>query len=98
MKVKPEHVAIIKKEIQAFVANFETKTGFGMDWLVKQYETGNFPHSELTKDLNTRFCWDMVHNAHLDAFICHTLYPYGCHDSHVTTALKSVLPKLTRRY
>ena len=98
MKVKPEHVAIMKKEIQAFVENFETKTGCGMDWLVKEYEEGRYPRSELTKDLTLRFCWDMAHNAHLDAFICNTLYPYGCNDAHVLTALKSVLPKLTRRY
>ena len=88
MKVKPEHVAILRKEIQAFVCKSETVTSDGMDLLVKQYEEGKFPRSEQVKDLNTRFCWDMVHNAHLDAFICNTLYPYGCNDAHVLAALK----------
>jgi hypothetical protein len=69
MKVKPEHVAIMRKEIQAFVCKSETVTSDGMDLLVKQYEEGKFPRSEQVKDLDTRFCWDMVRNAHLDAFI-----------------------------
>ena len=98
MKVKPEHIEIMRNQINAFADEFQTAGSSGMDFLVKEYEEGRFPRSELVKDLNVRFCWDMAQKANLEPFICDTLYSYGCHDSHVESALRFILPKLTRRY
>ena len=62
------------------------------------YEHGNFPRSEAVKDLQVRFCFDLAHGAGLGEYFRTTLYPAGCNDSHITTALKKVCPKLVRKY
>ena len=68
----------------------------GWDKLVETYESGNFARSELVKDLQRRFCFDMYYNTPgLNAVIC--MMP-GIDDNHIYTALKAVCPKVVRRY
>jgi hypothetical protein len=92
MKIKPEHVAHMKVAIDKFIED-----NGGKEALIEKYETGDFARSELVKHLNSRFCSDVLHGAGLTTWICSTVYDYA-NDSHIETALKSILPTLTKRY
>ena len=89
MKIKPEHFQHLKTEIEAILSKY--------DRLVEEYEAGQFPRSEKVKDLQKRFCFDLLHGAGLDRFVCDDLYPYMNND-HIYTALKAICPKVQRRF
>ena len=89
MKIKPEHVAIMKTAIDNVLLE--------NPGIVADYETGNFPRSDYVKNLQTRFCFDLGYKARLSSFYCTTLYTYA-NDTHIFTALKSICPKVTRKY
>lgn len=88
MKMTKEDYEYIKSELEKTVA-FDPET-------IERYETGEFVRSECVKNLQTRYMWDCFHNAQFDSFV-HTLYKY-LHDSHIETALRKILPTVTRRY
>jgi hypothetical protein len=95
MRMKPEHFNHLKAEIE------KTLKTYGVDQLINKYETGDFIRSEKVIDLQTRFNWDLVHATKgLNSWICNELYdePNNLHDSHISTALKKICPKVTRKY
>jgi hypothetical protein len=92
MKLKPDHVETIRA---AILEEIEKQGGAAA--VVAKYETGNFERADKVKDLQTRFCFDLFYSAGLTAFICETVYLYAS-DSHILTALKSICPKVTKRY
>jgi hypothetical protein len=55
------------------------------------YRAGRFMRSERTQDVNRRYRWDLLHASRFD--ICGELYPY-CHDGHIDTALRAIVPPL----
>lgn len=68
----------------------------GKEKVISAYEHGKFPRSETTKDLQMRFNWDLLWASGLNEFVCKTLnYANG---SHIDTALKSICPKIERKY
>jgi len=91
MKIKPEHFNHIKQEID------NTLSLHGQDNLIKEYETGLFSRSDKTKDLQKRFCFDLMFGAGLSKYVCDTLYSY-LNDDHIYTALKAICPTVTRQY
>lgn len=92
MKIKPEHLEVMRA---AIVAEIEKQGGAAA--VVAKYETGNFERADKVKDLQTRFCFDLMSGAGLTAFVCDSVYPYAS-DSHILTALKTICPKVTKRY
>jgi hypothetical protein len=92
MKIKPEHLTHMKAVIDKFI-----EANGGKEVLIEKYETGDFPRSETVKDLNTRFCFDMLYRANLLLWVIDNIYPYA-NDAHIETALKSILPKLVKKY
>jgi len=92
MKITPEHFETLSYKI------LTAYSYLGATALVRRYEAGNFPRSEKVKDLQKRFCFDVLSAADGGtAFVCDTLYPY-LNDTHIYSALKSILPTLTRKY
>lgn len=89
MKIQPQHLEFMRQAVAGVLANHPD--------LVRDYETGNFPSSDKVKDLQKRFCFDVMHGAGLTGFVCKVLYNY-VNDDHVYTALKSICPKVTKRY
>jgi len=92
MKIKSEHVVYMKNAIDKYI-----EANGGIKVFIEKYETGDFPNSDVAKNLNTRFCFDMLYRSDLLSWVCESIYPYA-DDNHILTALKSILPKLTRRY
>lgn len=88
MKVKPEHVAIIKAEIDKVLALHNSKGE-----LVADYQTGNFCRSKAVKDLQKRFCFDLLFATGLNSWLSNTVYTYA-NDEHLYTVLKSICPVL----
>ena len=89
MKIKQEHFEYLKNEIESALEKYPN--------LVQEYETGNFPRSESTKNLQQRFCFDLAYGAGLDRCISENLYPY-MNDDHLFTALKRIAPTVARKY
>ena len=89
MKIKPEHLDHIKKEIEKFLENNPR--------IVEDYEQGKFHRSHAVQILQKRFCFDLMYNADLSGFVSSTLYDY-MNDDHIYTALKSICPKVIRKY
>lgn len=91
MKMTKEHYAAMKHAIDAVLNKYDK------DKLVNKYETGQFARADDVKDLQKRFCFDLLYGAGLNNFASDTLYQY-LNDDHIYTALKSISPKVTRRY
>ena len=64
--------------------------------LVDCYETGQFHNADKTKDLQKRFCFDVLFGSGLQSFVCNDLYKY-LDDTHIYTALKSICPQVNSR-
>jgi hypothetical protein len=91
LKIKPEHIAHIRSTIESKMATLD------MPAIIEDYETGNFWRSDVTTNLQLRFNWDLLSAAGLLPFVCSTIHAYA-NDDHVSTVLKQVCPKITRRY
>ena len=57
MKISPEHLEHLRKEIGAVIL------AHGEAALVAAYEAGNFPRSDKVEDLQKRFCFDLYYAA-----------------------------------
>lgn len=88
MKMKSEHFEHIKAEIEDVLLrhNIENK-------LVEEYRQGLYPRADKTKDVQRRFCFDLLYGAGLSSFVCANLYQY-LNDDHIYTALKLICPKI----
>lgn len=89
MKILEDHLDHLRGKIVGFL---KSNPDF-----VKRYETGDFARADKVKDLQKRFCFDVMYCSGLTPFIADTLYTY-MDDTHVYTALKCVCPKVTRKY
>lgn len=92
MKIKPEHLEHMKSAIEQLLVN-----SGGAEYVVQRYESGQFPRADVVKDLQKRFCFDLLYSAGLTSFVCGTIYSYA-NDNHLYTALKSICPKVERKY
>ena len=84
----PEHFDHMKTEIDAVLFRYNQDNK-----LVKEYQSGDYPRSEFTKDVQRRFCFDLLWAAGLNKFTCDNLYSY-LNDDHIYTALKTICPKI----
>ena len=89
MKIKPEHLAVLKEGIDKVLKKYPNIT--------KDYEQGEFARADKVKDLQKRFCFDLMFGAGLNSFVCDTLYTYMNSD-HLYTALKVICPKVVMKY
>ena len=88
MKMIPEHFDHMKREIDAVL--FQYNQG---NKLVEEYQSGDYPRAESTKDVQRRFCFDLMYGSGLSQFASDHLYPY-LNDDHIFTALKAICPKV----
>jgi hypothetical protein len=92
MKIKKEHFDHLQTRINQVLDKYNDQSQ-----LVAEYEQGLFPRSEKTKDLQRRFCFDLLYGAGLTKFVCDELYSY-LNDDHIYTALKAIVPSVSRNY
>lgn len=71
-----------------------------MEYVVSMYEYGRFPGSNKVKDLQCRFCFDLFHFVNNNRINnkWNKLYTMGYNDEHIYTMLRSILPKIERKY
>ena len=89
MKITPEHFEYMKSQAEAHLEKCPDA--------VEMYETGKFERSDRVRDLQERFCFDLLHGSGLTPWVCENIYPYA-NDDHIFTALKRIAPTVTRRY
>jgi len=90
MKVSQGHYDALNKAITQVIEQYGEKQ------LVDQYEQGRFARADKVKDLQTRFCFDLLHGANVPELI-NELYDVGCNDTHILTALKRICPVVQRK-
>jgi hypothetical protein len=88
MKIRPDHLNHLKIEIDEVLFQYNQDNK-----LVKEYQSGDYPRSEFTKDVQKRFCFDLMYGAGLSQFVSDHLYSY-LNDDHIYTALKTICPKI----
>ena len=82
MLITPQHFAELKKFIVAHDTEYRRQ----------QYKSGEFPRSNLVKDLNKRYRWDLYW-ATVPSSLVNELYKY-VNDEHIDTALRNIIPPL----
>jgi predicted TIM-barrel enzyme len=92
MKITTEHYSKLGKAIKETLDNHNKDNA-----LVNAYEAGQFNRSDKVKDLQRRFCFDVLYGSGLQSWVCSELYSY-LDDNHIYTALKSICPKVSRKY
>lgn len=80
MKIRPEDY----EKLRAATARLDTAENRAA------YRAGRFPRSELTKDVNKRYRWDLLYGSGLDL---REMYSY-LSDEHIDTALRRIVPPL----
>ena len=96
MKMTKEHVNILKDGIDRAINN-----NGGVDSVITMYEQGNFPRANKVKELQQRFCFDLLYASGLrigDGVGTRGDIEGDYSDSHIYTALKSVCPTVKRKY
>ena len=93
MKISLKHREHMRESIDYYFDNLEG----GREGLVEKYETGNFQNAHLTKNLQKRFCFDVLHNAGLTGFVCAEIYTYA-NDEHIFAVLRKICPVVKKRY
>ena len=91
MKIKAEHFMYLKTAVDETLSVHNSRNE-----LVDAYERGEFHNSDKTKDLQRRFCFDILYGSGLTKWISKTLYPY-LNDDHIYTALKAICPQVVDR-
>lgn len=67
--------------------------------LIEAYETGNFHRSDRVKDLNVRFRFDFFNHAFcIDRELRDMIRDEDLTNDHVDTAMRKIMPTITRRY
>jgi len=89
MKIKSVHYAFVYSKVQPILADNPE--------LIEIYQHGQFPRADKTKDLQRRFCFDLLSAANISAWVSDNLYKY-LNDDHIYTALKKMLPTLERKF
>ena len=88
-KITPEHQEKIKTEISMILAKYPD--------IQNTYEQGKFARADKVKDLQRRFCFDLLFATGLNSWICDNIYSYA-NDAHLYSFLKSICPKVERKY
>ena len=89
MKVTPEHLATIREAIDA--------TGLDTPTTRERYRRREIPRGALVQDIDKRFRWDLfaaANKAPGRADLIPTMYDAGYNDTHIDTALRSIVSPL----
>ena len=91
MKIKKEHFETLKTAIDATLEKHNSRGE-----LVRCYEMGNFSRADKVKDLQRRFCFDVLYGSGLTIWVSDNLSYLT--DDHIFSALKKVCPIVARKY
>ncbi len=91
MKMSQAHYTVLKSAVNEVLDKHNSDGE-----LVRCYETGAFHNASKVKDLQKRFCFDVLYGTGLNSWVCNELYTY-LDDSHIYTALKSICPTVTAK-
>jgi len=89
LKIKKEHQKIIKDAVDNVLEKYPN--------IADEYEKGNFVRSDKVKCLQTRFSFDLLYGAGIQSWLCENVYMYA-NDSHMLSFLKTICPKVERKY
>ena len=91
MKITKENYIYLQTAINNVLAEYPN--------ISKEYETGQFPRADRVKDLQKRFCFDLLFGAGVSQWVSQKLYSDNAmNDEHIYTALRSICPTVTKRY
>lgn len=80
--------AMIRDEMRTAIAPLDTPERRD------NYRAGRIPRFETVKNLDMRYRWDLLHRAIPATVVCGWYDAHGVNDSHIDTALRSIVPPL----
>tara|TARA_R110002096_G_scaffold18884_8_gene63728 strand:+ start:249 stop:527 length:279 start_codon:yes stop_codon:yes gene_type:complete len=90
MKMKPKDYTILKAAIDDVLEKYNYD-----GQLEREYAAGNYARSDKTKDVQRRFCSDILFGAGISSWVSKSLYSY-LDDDHIYTALKTMCPTISK--
>ena len=91
MKITHENYIYLESAIETVLTKYPN--------VIEEYETGQFARADRVKNLQRRFCFDVLSGAGIAKWVSTNLYGLNdMNDDHVFTALKAICPTLTKRY
>ena len=90
MKIALGHFDALQKAID------DVLNSYGRDKVISEYEQGHIARADKVKDLQKRFCFDMLYASNIPELV-NEIYDYA-NDDHIYTALKRICPKVIRNY
>lgn len=98
MKMPNDDFTLLKEQFDKYA---ESQGGWPV--LVKKYENGDFSMANTVKDLQKRFCFDMLYKVKYEYCpalqrCISRLYTAGLTDDHIYTVLKRICPTVTKKY
>ena len=88
-KLTKEHQAKIKCEVDKVLTKYPD--------IAECYSKGEFSRSDQVQDLQKRLCHDILFATGLTTWICVNIYIYA-NDNHIYSFLKTICPKVDRKY
>jgi len=98
MKMPNDDFTLLKEQLDKYA---ESRGGWQV--LVKKYETGDFSSANTVKDLQKRFCFDMLYKVTYEYCpvvqrCISRLYDVGLTDDNIYSALRRICPIVTKKY
>jgi hypothetical protein len=94
MKWNKDKLELLKNNLETVIDNCK----FSLSEIVERYETGKFHNSQLTENLQMRFCFDLFYAIPQVNRELLNIYENNGNDDHLFTALKNCLPTIERQY
>lgn len=98
MKMPNDDFTLLKEQLDKYAESLG-----GWPVLVKKYENGDFSMANTVKDLQKRFCFDILYKVKYG--YCPVvrqcilqLYTAGLTDDHIYSALRRICPTVTKKY
>lgn len=94
MKVTTEHRDMIEDAIARVLVRTEREKGLTEADIRARYAARDIPRGDAVQDIDKRFRWDLFHAATAGTRMGSDLYAAGYNDTHLDTALRSIVSPL----
>jgi hypothetical protein len=94
VKVTAEHLALIEDALALTLVRLQRDHGITESDLRARYTARDIPRGDAVQDIDKRFRFDLLHAATAGTSIMSDLYAAGYHDTHLDTALRSIVAPL----
>ena len=85
-------------QLKTAIEYYFNNAPFTIEDTVRTYEIGQFSGADKVKNLQMRFCFDILYVVVMNRDWYNSVRDAGCNDDHIFSVLKALLPKVERKY